>query len=227
MNMQWFVLNTLTGQEQKIQKMLKAKASEGVVDLAPFVGETIVPTEKVVSQRNGKKTTVTRKLFPGYVFAELALYRDPRCKVLNKELWEYVNGLQGVIGFLGAERNHRGEMIRPPVPMTPDEIANIRASMGASGEKPKPKVAFEPGELVKIVDGPFLSSVGVVQEVDPDRGRLVVAVTLFGGDTPVDLEYWQVERHNPDEDKSKQAAAAAPAAPKEEASSQLDPFAGY
>ena len=226
MNMQWFVLNTLTGQEQKIQKMLKAKASEGVIDLAPFVGETIVPTEKVVSQRNGKKTTVTRKLFPGYVFAELGLYRDPRCKILNKELWEYVNGLQGVIGFLGAERNHRGEMIRPPVPMTPDEIANIRSTTGASSEKPKPKVTFEPGELVKIVDGPFLSSVGVVQEVDPEHGRLVVAVTLFGGDTPVDLEYWQVERHNPEEDKEK-AKPAAPAAPQDAESVSIDRFAGY
>lgn len=207
MIMQWFVLNTLTGQEQKVQKMLKAKASEGVVDLAPFVGETIVPTEKVISQRNGKKATVTRKLFPGYVFAELGLYRDARCKVLNKELWEYVNGLQGVIGFLGAERNHRGEMLRPPVPMTDDEIANIKATIGAAVDKPRPKVTFEPGELVKIVDGPFLSSVGVVQTVDPSHSRLTVSVTLFGGDTPVDLDYSQVERHV-EEDKPKPAAPA-------------------
>ena len=212
MNYQWFVLNTLTGQEQKVQKMLKAKASEGVVDLAPFVGETLVPTEKVVSQRNGKKATVTRKLFPGYVFAELALYRDARGKILNKELWEYVNGLQGVIGFLGAERNHRGEMLRPPAPMTEDEIANIKATTGAGVDKARPKVTFEPGELVKIVDGPFLSSVGVVQTVDPQHGRLVVSVTLFGGDTPVELEYFQVERHVEEEKPKAPAPAAEPSA---------------
>ncbi len=192
--MQWFVLNTLTGQEQKVQKLLKAKASEGEVDLAPFVGETLVPTEKVTSTKGARRTTVTRKLFPGYVFAQLELYRDARCQRLNKELWEYVNGLQGVIGFLGAERNPRGEMIRPPVPMTDEEVANVRATTASPDEKPRLKVTFEPGEEVKIVDGPFMSSTGVVQTVDPDKGRLTVTVTLFGGDTPVDLEYWQVER---------------------------------
>ncbi|MBR1609011.1 MAG: transcription termination/antitermination protein NusG [Kiritimatiellae bacterium] len=225
MSMQWFVLNTLTGQEQKVQKMLKAKASEGVVDLTPFVGETLVPTEKVVSQRNGRKATVTRKLFPGYVFAELGLYRDaPRCKQLNKALWEYVNGLQGVIGFLGAERNARGEMVRPPVPMTAEEVANIRATGGATAEKPRPEVAYEPGELVKIADGPFLNSVGVVQSVDPERGRLTVAVTLFGGDTPVDLEYWQVQRHAPEAEKPAPAPAPEAADSPEAAFDSLPTF---
>ena len=137
---------------------------------------------------------MTRKLFPGYVFAQLDLYRDPRHKRLNRDLWQYVNQLQGVIGFLGAQRNARGEMVVPPTPMTEEEVANIRAVTAAPEDKPKLKVTFEPGEEVKIVDGPFMASTGTVQTVDPDKGRLTVTVTLFGGDTPVDLEYWQVER---------------------------------
>jgi transcriptional antiterminator NusG len=194
MSMEWFVLNTLTGQEQKVQKLLKAKASEGAVDLAPFIGETMMPTEKVTSTRGPRRVTVTRKLFPGYVFAQLELYRDPQHKRLNRDLWQYVNQLQGVIGFLGAQRNARGEMVVPPTPMTDEEVANVRAVTAAPEDKPKLKVTFEPGEEVKIVDGPFMASTGTVQTVDPDKGRLTVTVTLFGGDTPVDLEYWQVER---------------------------------
>ena len=194
MSMEWFVLNTLTGQEQKVQKLLRAKASEGPVDLAPFIGETMMPTEKVTSTRGPRRVTVTRKLFPGYVFAQLDLYRDPQHKRLNRDLWQYVNQLQGVIGFLGAQRNARGEMVVPPTPMTDEEVANVRAVTAAPEDKPKLKVTFEPGEEVRIVDGPFMASTGTVQTVDPDKGRLTVTVTLFGGDTPVDLEYWQVER---------------------------------
>ena len=194
MSMQWFVLNTLTGQEQKVQKLLKAKAAEGEVDLTSSIGETLMPTERVTTTRGARRTTVTRKLFPGYVFAQLELYLDDRCRRLNKPLWEYVNGLQGVIGFLGAVRSPRGEMISPPTPMTDKEVADIRATMGTPEDKPKEKVTFEPGEDVRSVDGPFLSSIGTVQTVDPEKGDITVTVPLFGGDTPVDLKCWQVER---------------------------------
>ena len=145
MSMQWFVLNTLTGQEQKVQKLLKAKAAEGEVDLTSSIGETLMPTERVTTTRGARRTTVTRKLFPGYVFAQLELYLDDRCRRLNKPLWEYVNGLQGVIGFLGAVRSPRGEMISPPTPMTDKEVADIRATMGTPEDKPKEKVTFEKG----------------------------------------------------------------------------------
>ena len=185
MSKQWFVLNTLTGQEQKVQKLLVAKAAEAEIDLAGMIGETLMPTVKEVSTRNGRKTTVTRKLFPGYVFAELDLYSNYRKRERNEAVWSFVNGLDGVIGFLGGDY---------PRPMTEEEIANVRASAGGEEAKAKPKVSFEPGEPVKIVDGAFMASEGTVQSVDPDRGRLVVSVSIFGGDTPVELEYWQVER---------------------------------
>ena len=185
MSKQWFVLNTLTGQEQKVQKLLVAKAAEAEVDLAGMIGETLMPTVKEVSTRNGRKTTVTRKLYPGYVFAELDLYSNYRKRERNEAVWSFVNGLDGVIGFLGGDY---------PRPMTDEEVLNVRASAGGEEAKAKPKVLFEPGAAVKIVDGAFMASEGTVQSVDPDRGRLTVSVSIFGGDTPVDLEYWQVER---------------------------------
>ena len=98
MSKQWFVLNTLTGQEQKVQKLLVAKAAEAEIDLAGMIGETLMPTVKEVSTRNGRKTTVTRKLFPGYVFAELDLYSNYRKRERNEAVWSFVNGLDGVIG---------------------------------------------------------------------------------------------------------------------------------
>ena len=185
MSKQWFVLNTLTGQEQKVQKLLVAKAAESEIDLAGMIGETLMPTVKEVSTRNGRKTTVTRKLFPGYVFAELDLYSNYRKRERNEAVWSFVNGLDGVIGFLGGDY---------PRPMTEEEILNVKASAGGEEAKAMPKVTFEPGEAVKIVDGAFMASEGTVQSVDPDHGRLTVSVSIFGGDTPVDLEYWQVER---------------------------------
>ena len=185
MSKQWFVLNTLTGQEQKVQKLLVAKAAESEIDLAGMIGETLMPTVKESSTRNGRKTTVTRKLFPGYVFAELDLYSNYRKRERNEAVWSFVNGLDGVIGFLGGDY---------PRPMTDKEILDVKASAGGDEAKTKPRVEFEPGEAVKIVDGAFMSSEGTVQSVDPDHGRLVVSVSIFGGDTPVELEYWQVER---------------------------------
>lgn len=182
---QWFVLNTLTGQEQKVQKLLVAKAAESAADLSGMVGDTMVPTVLETTVRSGKRHTVKKKLMPGYVFAELDLYRDARRKERNEAVWTFVNGLDGVIGFLGGDY---------PAPMKDDEVAAVRAAGGGPEDKPKPTIPFEPGEPVKIVDGAFMSSVGLVQSVDPDHGRLTVSVSIFGGDTPVDLEYWQVER---------------------------------
>ncbi|MBQ9725925.1 MAG: transcription termination/antitermination factor NusG [Kiritimatiellae bacterium] len=200
MSKQWFVLNTLTGQEQKVQKLLVAKAQEAEIDMAGMIGETLMPTVKEVSTRNGRKTTVMRKLFPGYVFAELDLYSNYRKRERNEAVWSFVNGLDGVIGFLGGDH---------PRPMTEDEIANVKAAAGDENAKPKAKISFEPGEPVKIVDGAFMSSEGTVQSVDPDRGRLVVSVSIFGGDTPVELEYAQVERLEKTDEKKAAAAEQA------------------
>jgi len=182
MTKQWFVLQTLTGQEFKVKAALDAEAKlQGLED---FFGEVLTPTEKVVSIKNNKKTTITKKLFPGYVFIEAALYDEERNII--ELVWTTIRGVQGVIGFLGGDR---------PAPMRENEIAEVRgAAVRADESKPKPKVVFQPGEVVKINDGPFMSFNGTVEEVDPERGKLKVSVAIFGRSAPVELEYWQVER---------------------------------
>lgn len=185
MKLGWFVLQTLTGQEQKVQKLIEAKSKELGLDAS--IGEVLMPTERVTSVKMGKKTTVVKKLFPGYLFIQAAVYEDDG-KKRNEPVWSFIKGIQGVIGFLGGE---------PPREMRQAEIDAIRGQVAGVEEKPKPKVDFEPGELVRITDGPFMNSSGVVQSIDHDHGRLTVMVTIFGGETPVDLEYWQVEREVP------------------------------
>ena len=188
----WYVIHTYSGYENKVKEDIEKTVENR--HLEDLILEVRVPMEEVREIKNGVARMVQHKLFPGYVFAQLELYLDDRRRRLNKPLWEYVNGLQGVIGFLGAVRSPRGEMVSPPTPMTDEEVANIRATMGSPEDKPKVKVTFEPGEDVRIVDGPFLSSIGTVQTVDPEKGDITVTVPLFGGDTPVDLKCWQVER---------------------------------
>ena len=185
MRLGWFVLQTLTGQEQKVQRLIEAKSKDQGLDAS--IGEVLMPTERVTSVKMGKKTTVVKKLYPGYLFIQAAVYEDDG-KTRNEPVWSFIKGIQGVIGFLGGE---------PPREMRAAEVDAIRGQVAGVEEKPKPKVDFEPGELVRITDGPFMNSSGVVQSIDHDHGRLTVMVTIFGGETPVDLEYWQVEREVP------------------------------
>jgi len=183
-NKQWFVLQTLTGQELKVKTFIEADVKlQGLDDI---FGEVLMPTEKVISTNKvtNKKTIVTKKLYPGYVFVEVALYDEE--SNINESVWAMLKAVQGVIGFLGGER---------PIPMTESEVAGIRGAADRAEEsRPKPKVVFQPGETVKINDGPFMSFSGTVEEVDPERGKLKVSVAIFGRSAPVELEYWQVER---------------------------------
>ncbi|HRR35413.1 MAG TPA: transcription termination/antitermination protein NusG [Kiritimatiellia bacterium] len=182
MTKQWFVLHTLTGQEQKVKRSIEARVR--IEEMGEFIGEVVIPTEKVSEVKNGVKTTVTRKFFPGYVLINLALYDENR-NVLEPT-WRFLKETAGVIGFLGGER---------PLPLPANEVDAIVNQVADKGkEKAKPKVQFEPGETVKIIDGPFMSFNGTVDEVDPDRGKLKVSVAIFGRSAPVELEYWQVER---------------------------------
>ncbi|MFZ4396633.1 MAG: transcription termination/antitermination protein NusG [Kiritimatiellia bacterium] len=181
MTKQWFVLHTLTGQEQKVKRYVEAQAR--LQAMTDFIGEVIIPTEKVSETKNGVKTTVTRKFFPGYVLISLALYDD--AKQLLEPTWRFLRETPGVIGFVGGER---------PRPLSSAEVDAIVNQVEAKKEKVRPKVAFEPGETVKITDGPFMNFTGAVDEVDPDRGKLKVSVAIFGRSAPVELEYWQVER---------------------------------
>ena len=181
MKSNWFVIHTLSGQEQKvkesIEKRLKAE------EMGEYVREIMVPVEKVAEVRNGKKTVTTRKLHPGYVYIDMVLLDEN--KQIIPEPYYFIKETPGAIGFIGGDR---------PETASPDEIESIKSQISESEDREKPKVSFEVGETVKINDGPFLNFSGVIEEIEPDRGKLKVTVNIFGRNTPVELEYWQVEK---------------------------------
>lgn len=181
MQKQWFVLHTLTGQENKVRESIKRRLKQE--EMEEYIDDVIIPTEKVSEVKKGVRSTITRKFFPGYVLANMALY-DEKYQICEK-LWFFVRETPGIIGFIGGEK---------PVPLKPEEVEVVLHQVEEKKEKVKPKVVFEPGETVKINDGPFLNFSGVVEEVDPHRGKLKVSVAIFGRSAPVELEYWQVER---------------------------------
>jgi len=181
MDKQWFVLHTLTGQEYKVKESIQRRLK--LEEMEEYVDEVIVPTEKVSEVKRGVRSTQTRKFFPGYVLVNVALYDEN--KQLREKVWFFIRETPGIIGFVGGDR---------PVPLRPREVDMILQQVEEKKEKVKPKVVFEPGETVKIIDGPFMNFSGVVEEVDPDRGKLKVSVAIFGRSAPVELEYWQVER---------------------------------
>jgi len=167
--------------EGKVKKYLDKFIS--VEEMEDYVEEVLMPTETVTEVKNGKKINKTRKLYPGYVFINMRLY-DEDGKILQKP-WYFVRGVQGIIGFIGGER---------PSPLKQDEIDRILRQVSEAEGKEVPKVQFGVGEEVKITDGPFLNLNGRIDEIDPERGKLKVSVSIFGRFTPVELEYWQVER---------------------------------
>ena len=179
--MQWFVLHTLSGQEQKVKDSIEKRLK--LEEMGEYIREVLVPMEKVAEVRNGKKTVTSRKLYPGYVFVEMELLDEGK-RIIEKP-WYFIRDTQGIIGFVGGER---------PSPASAEEISSIKSQISDAEETERPKVNFDIGETVKINDGPFLSFGGVIEEIDPDRGKLKVTVNIFGRNTPVELEYWQVEK---------------------------------
>jgi transcriptional antiterminator NusG len=177
---QWFIIQTLSGQEHKVKDSIEKRVKTD--EMEDFVKEVLVPMEKVVEVRNQKKTVSNRKLWPGYVFVEMLLLDEDR-RVIEKP-WYFIRETQGVIGFLSD----------PPQPTPSDEVEAIKNQISAAEETEKPKVNFAVGETIKINNGPFLNFSGVIEEIDPERGKLKVTVNIFGRNTPVDLEYWQVEK---------------------------------
>ena len=178
---QWFVIHTLSGQEQKVKDSMERRIK--LEELGDLIKEVLVPTEKVAEVKKGKRTTTTRKLYPGYILVNMKLL-DEKNQLIGST-WYFVRDTPGVIGFIGGDR---------PVPLQRDEVENILAQIQERQEKVAPKVAFEKGETVKVTDGPFQNFTGAIEEVDPDRGKLKISVSIFGRSTPVELEYWQVER---------------------------------
>jgi transcriptional antiterminator NusG len=177
----WYAVHTLSNQEQKAKKYLDKFIA--IEEMEDYVFEVLMPTEVVTEVKNGKKSTKTRKFYPGYIFVKIRLYDDDS-KLLQKP-WYFVREAQGVINFIGGER---------PSPLKKSEIDRIINQVQEAEGKVKPKIEYEIGEMVKVNDGPFANLVGKIEEIDPDRGRLKVSVSIFGRFTPVELEYWQVQR---------------------------------
>jgi transcriptional antiterminator NusG len=178
---QWFALHTLSGQEGKVKTYVeKFKKAE---ELDDYIFEVLLPTEIVSEVKAGKKSTKVRKLYPGYIFVHAKLYDEER-KLINKP-WYFLKETTGVIGFVGGDR---------PAALRQSEVDEIYARIEAASGKEVPKVQYSVGEEVKITDGAFASLTGRIDEIDPDRGKLKISVSIFGRFTPVELEYWQVQR---------------------------------
>jgi transcriptional antiterminator NusG len=147
--------------------------------------EILIPTEQVSEVRQGKKTTTTRKFFPGYILIRMDMY-DPETKELNDKAWYFIRQTQGVIGFIGT-----GDK---PTPLPQHEVDALLAQASGEQEKARPKINYEIGEMVRIKDGAFENFEGAIEGIDHDRGKLNILVSIFGRSTPVELEFWQVER---------------------------------
>jgi len=179
---QWFVVHVLSGQEQRVRKRILHQVERE--ELGDLVYEVLLPTETVSEIRRGKKTETKRKFFPGYLIINMHLLEEDGSMV--DKIWYFIKEMDGVIGFAGTKDR--------PVPMRRKEVEAMLAQIQEREDSVRPAISFEVGATVKVADGPFQSQNGVVEEIDPERGKLRVAVTIFGRSTPVELEYWQVER---------------------------------
>jgi len=171
----WYIIHAYSGFEQKVAESLRTRSQ--AFGFAERVGQILIPTEEVVELRNGKKVTSKRLLYPGYVLVEMEM---------DDELWHAVKSTPRVTGFVGGGTK--------PVPLTADEVNSVLYRQQTSKERPRPKMSFEKGEMVKITDGPFTNFSGKIDEVNSERDTLRVMVTIFGRSTPVELEFLQVEK---------------------------------
>jgi transcriptional antiterminator NusG len=173
---QWYVVQAYSGYENHVKRTLEERIKRFGKE-ADF-GDILVPTEEVVEMREGQKRRSERKFFPGYVLVNMEM---------NDETWHLVKDAPRVLGFIGGSNDK-------PAPITEREAQSIMQRMQEGVDKPRPKVLFEPGEVVRVIDGPFNDFNGVVEEVDFEKNRLKVSVLIFGRSTPVELEFSQVEK---------------------------------
>lgn len=175
MTKQWYIVHAYSNFERKVASSIKERAM--AAGLEDMFEDVLVPMEEVVEMRRGRKVSAERKFFPGYVLAKMDM---------NDQSYHLVKNTPKVTGFLGTDNK--------PIPISEDEAMRILQQVQEGVERPKPSVAFEVGEQVRVADGPFASFNGLVEEVDEERARLKVAVSIFGRATPVELEYGQVEK---------------------------------
>lgn len=174
--MRWYVVQAFSGYEGRVAKSLREHIKmHGMEDK---FGEVLVPTEEVIEMRAGQKRKSERKFFPGYVLVQMEM---------NEGTWHLVKDTPRVMGFIGGTADK-------PAPITDKEAEAILRRVADGSDKPKPKTLFEPGEVVRVVDGPFADFNGTVEEVNYEKSRLQVAVLIFGRSTPVELEFGQVEK---------------------------------
>ncbi len=176
MSKRWYVVHAYSGYEKQVMRAIIERIE--LTGLQDYFGEVIVPAEEVVEMRAGKKRRSERKFFPGYVLVEMEL---------TDETWHMVKETPRVMGFIGGKADK-------PAPISEKEAETILQRVQAGTEHAMPKTVFEPGELVRVVDGPFNDFNGVVEEVNYEKNRLHVAVTIFGRSTPVELDFAQVEK---------------------------------
>lgn len=175
MEKRWYIVHAYSNFERKVAESIRERAqAAGVSEL---FDEILVPTEKVVEVRRGRKVDAERKFFPGYVLVKMTM---------TDEAYHLIKNTPKVTGFLGADLK--------PVPISEAEAQHILQQVQEGVERPKPSISFEVGEQVRVADGPFASFNGMVEEIDEERARLKVAVSIFGRATPVELEYGQVEK---------------------------------
>ena len=175
MAMRWYIVHAYSNFERKVAESIKERAA--AAGLSDLFEQVLVPMEEVVEMRRGRKVSSERKFFPGYVLVKMEL---------NDQTYHLIKATPKVTGFLGTENK--------PIPITEEEAGRILQQVQEGVERPKPSVTFEIGEQVRVADGPFASFNGLVEEVDEERARLKVAVSIFGRATPVELEYGQVEK---------------------------------
>ena len=192
MAIEWYAVHTYVGYEDKVSQNIQSRARAlGLQDTKIF--QVLIPTEETVEHREGgKKETVRRKTYQGYVFVQMDVEDDYGSGELN-EAWEVVRGTPGVTGFVGTKDPRRPEDL---FPLTNDEINRILEGMGVTGQKEKPKVkaTFKEGDVVRVTAGPFSDFTGVVSEVNNERAKVKVLVSIFGRETPVELDFSQVAR---------------------------------
>ncbi|EAR59647.1 transcription termination/antitermination protein NusG [Neptuniibacter caesariensis] len=176
MSKRWFVVHAYSGYEKRVMNTLKERIE--LHSMQDLFGEVLVPTEEVVEIRDGKKRKSERKFYPGYVLVHMDM---------NDESWHLVKNTPHVLGFIGGTAGK-------PAPITEAEANEILSRVESGVDKPRPKTVFEPGEMVRVIDGPFADFDAVVEEINYEKNKLQVAVQIFGRTTPVELDFIQVEK---------------------------------